>query len=94
MNKLQRNPNVRWRREVDEVCLYIAKSREMKRLNNVGASVWELCDGTLDLIGIINEVAKEFNVDSSEIKDDIKEFVYKLIDLELVIEVKNEKLCK
>ncbi|MTI49647.1 PqqD family protein [Sporosalibacterium faouarense] len=86
MNNLQRNPKIRWRREVDEVCLYIPKNREMKKLNNVGASVWELCDGSLDSKEIIEEVSKEFDVEANEIKSDVEDFINQLIQLDLLKE--------
>jgi hypothetical protein len=47
-------------------------------LDDVGARIWELCDGTLPLGEIIDELCGEFDASEATIRQDALEFVGEL----------------
>ena len=52
--KYLKNPDVVCREELQEEWLFFNPETNQKRVSNVlGAYVWELCDGTRDLAGIV-----------------------------------------
>ncbi|NLF77054.1 MAG: PqqD family peptide modification chaperone [Chloroflexi bacterium] len=59
--KYLKNPDVVCREELQEEWLFFNPETNQKRVSNVlGAYVWELCDGTRDLAGIVAAVCAEF----------------------------------
>jgi hypothetical protein len=59
------------RGDVDSICT----------LNEVGARIWELLDGTRTLEEISSVVTNEYDVASGEAKRDVEEFVSQLEEL-------------
>jgi hypothetical protein len=53
-------------------------------LNEVGAAIWELIDGTTTVEGIVSAVAREFEVDTDQAKADVLEFVTSLAEAGLI----------
>jgi len=47
----------------------------MHQLNFVGGMIWTLCDGSRPLEEIIESLSAEFDVDRSELEEDVREFV-------------------
>jgi hypothetical protein len=47
-------------------------------LNDVGARVWELCDGTCDIDGIAGAIAAEFDAGIEIVRADVAELVGEL----------------
>jgi len=55
-------------------------------LDDVGARVWELCDGTLTVSEVVVTLADEFDAPHDTIRDDILELLGELETEALVIE--------
>jgi Coenzyme PQQ synthesis protein D (PqqD) len=53
-------------------------------LNEVGAAIWELIDGTTSVEGIVAAVAREFEVGNDLAKADVLEFVTSLAEAGLI----------
>jgi hypothetical protein len=53
-------------------------------LNEVGATVWELIDGTATVDAIVLAVAREFEVGPDQAKTDVLEFVTSLAEAGLI----------
>ena len=64
----------------DEAVLVITGKGEVKVLNEVGARVWSLSDGTRSICEIAEVVCSEFKVDSKVAEDDILAFVQQMFD--------------
>jgi len=98
--KLLRNPEVMWRDEpgarekslADEgngdreiPCLTLVHLGNMHQLNLVGAEVWKLCDGSLGIEEIIDEVLSRFDAGREEIAGDVNAFVDDLLEQGLLV---------
>jgi hypothetical protein len=53
-------------------------------LNEVGATIWELIDGTATVDEIVSAVAREFEVGPDQAKTDVLEFVTSLAEAGLI----------
>ena len=53
-------------------------------LNEVGATIWELIDGTTTVDEIVSAVAREFEVGPDQAKTDVLEFVTSLAEAGLI----------
>ena len=53
-------------------------------LNDVGATIWELIDGTTTLDEIVSAVTRGFEVGSDQARADVLEFVTSLADAGLI----------
>lgn len=51
----------------------------MHQLNLVGSKIWQLCDGSRTLEGVIDALAGEFEVDRDELAEDVREFADELL---------------
>lgn len=47
-------------------------------LNGTGAMIWEMCDGSHSLEGIVNTISGRFNVDSERVAQDVRRFFEQL----------------
>lgn len=65
----------------------ILQGSEIYRLNEVGARIYDLCDGNNSKKDIVEKLAKFYDGDRMEIVRDVDEFIKELWDLQ-VIEVK------
>jgi len=52
----------------------------MHQLNLVGGTVWDLCDGSRTLDQIVDEMARDFDVEREILREDVEEFVDGLIE--------------
>ena len=68
-----------------EAVLVLAESGQVQVLNEVGARVWELADGTRSLAQIVDEVVNEFQVGSSEATADVQTFIDQLVADRIII---------
>lgn len=48
------------------------------RLNDVGMAIWDLCDGTVPVYEIVEEVAGRFDVDEEQAQADVVGFMERL----------------
>lgn len=55
-------------------------------LNEVGARIWELCDGQHSISGIAGIICQEFEVEEEEVQRDIRELITDL-EAEKLVEI-------
>lgn len=55
--------------------LIVIDRRWLYRLNEVGARVFELCNGTTPLSGIVASIVREFEIDPDTAQADVERFV-------------------
>ncbi len=73
-------------REVDdEIIILDIPSGQYFGLNDVGALVWSLLDGTTDRDGLIDAVTSAFDVDRDTAAADIDSLLAELVDAGLVV---------
>ena len=61
-----------------EAVLVLPDKGEVKVLNEVGARIWELSDGTRTIAEISEQLAQEFEVDIQKAQDDAVIFLQQL----------------
>ncbi|BBE30078.1 hypothetical protein OSSY52_02190 [Tepiditoga spiralis] len=82
--KFVRNKDIKWRKEVDSILFM--KENELYTLNNVGAFIWELCNGDYTVNEIINIINQEYKIDKNIIKSDVIEFLMNLLNEKIIEE--------
>jgi hypothetical protein len=68
-----------------EAVLLDIESGQYFALNAVGSRIWELCDGTTSIAGIVSVICDEFDVPEDVVTPDT---------LEILHELQNEKLVQ
>jgi len=61
-----------------ETVLYDEQNRQMYVLNDIGAAVWYLCDGTNDTDKIVSVLAERYKAGAESITRDVEEFLESL----------------
>jgi Coenzyme PQQ synthesis protein D (PqqD) len=56
-------------------------------IDEVGASIWELCDGTLPVGEVVSKLSLEFDAPAETIRADVLEFVQDLRRERLLVDV-------
>jgi Coenzyme PQQ synthesis protein D (PqqD) len=79
------NPDVVGRVIGDEAVLVLPLKGQVKVLNEVGARIWLLIDGTRTVAEIIAVIFAEFTVNEADAKRDAMEFFTQLADREIII---------
>ena len=74
-----RNPTVVSQRTGSEVVLVLPVQGKVKVLNEVGARMWELCDGNRHVSQIAAEVCREFAVEPAQAEADAVAFLNELL---------------
>jgi len=72
------NPNVRGRVIENEAVLVLPDRGQVKVLNQVGASIWQLADGTRTVREIAAVICAEYAVEQAEAEADTLAFVAEL----------------
>jgi hypothetical protein len=72
------NPQVRGRVVDDEAVLVLPEQGQVKVLNQVGASIWALADGSRTVREIASALCAEYAVEPSEAEADALAFVAEL----------------
>jgi hypothetical protein len=71
---------------VDGEAVLVDPDRNVVRmLNTVGSRIWELADGTRTVDEIAEALTEEFEVEVSEARQSVVEFVDELADKELLV---------
>ena len=52
----------------------------MHQLNLLGGLIWKLCDGQRGLDEVVENLAREFDVDRQELEQDVAEFIDSLVE--------------
>ena len=85
MGNPQRRQGLAWRKLADEAVIVELKTdRLFHQLNDVGAFIWNLCDGKNSDTDIEALVAEEFEVPSETAKEDVQEFLQSLRTMNLL----------
>lgn len=89
-----RNEQVVSRKIVDELILVpmrkdVADMETLYTLNEVGARVYELIDGSRPLREIVSTIVSEFDVTERKAAADVREFIEQLLEIESIHEVTN-----
>ena len=75
-------------REIDgEAFIVSSKTGGVHLLNPVGTHIWSLLDGNKTLRDVAEAVTEEFDVSAWEAAYDVEEFMRKLADMDLIIEL-------
>jgi pyrroloquinoline quinone biosynthesis protein D len=64
----------------DSGTVILLQSGMMHQLNLVGGLIWQQCGGDKSIADIAGELAREFDVDESEVMEDVVEFVSDLAE--------------
>jgi len=94
--KIARNEEIFYRKEIDSAeelkeffenedvsdrgYVTLIESGNMHQLNYLGGRVWEECDGTRDLNGIVDVLKSEFDIEEESLKSDVEDFIEDLIE--------------
>jgi hypothetical protein len=85
MNNPIRKSNLVFNRLKDEVIILdFSSEKQFHQLNDVGARIWELCDGTNNYQQIEQVLCDEFDIDSNEASRDLRAFIDELQQLQLL----------
>ncbi|MCU1426503.1 MAG: PqqD family protein [Actinomycetia bacterium] len=68
----------------DETVLLDLDSGLYFALNEVGARVWELCDGARSVDEIVDVIAGEYDADGATVRTDVVELLAELVDERLL----------
>ena len=79
-----RNPEVLGRMVDDEAVLVMPQKGQVKVLNEVGGTIWELIDGKRTIGEIAKQLCSQFAVDQDTAQADTLKFLADLIDREIV----------
>ena len=74
------NPAVVGRIVSDEAVIVLPTKGQVKVLNEVGARIWSLIDGTRTVKEIVSIINTEFAVSEEEAMNDTREFLTQLAD--------------
>ncbi|MFQ5963287.1 MAG: PqqD family protein [Candidatus Scalinduaceae bacterium] len=72
----------------DETVLYFMENETVHSLNCSAKAIWEICDGSLNIVEISQILGKRFGCSGTELLPDVKTAVTKLQKLSL-LELKN-----
>ena len=78
------NPNIAGRVVADEAVIVHPEKGKVQVINEVGAVIWELSDGTHTVAEIVSEVCQKFEVDQSTAQADTIEFLADLFEREII----------
>lgn len=67
-----------------EAVLVLTEQSQVKVLNEVGARIWSLIDGTHSLREIARLLSQEYTVDTVQAERDVVDFVSQLVDKQVV----------
>lgn len=85
--RLQRSEGVLFQDESDTLVLLNVNDGMYFTLNEVGARVWKLCDGTQTVATIISVVCQEYDASAAAVEGDVLELLQGLVDEKLLVEI-------
>ena len=71
---------VAYQKLLDEIVLLNLDSGIYYSTNEIGAKIWQLCDGNTDLKGITDKICEEYEVAEVEAEKDVLFYVEDLIN--------------
>lgn len=89
-----RNERVVSRKIVDELILVpirkdVADMETLYTLNEVGARVYELIDGTRPVREIVSAIVTEFQVTEQQAQSDVRDFIDQLLEIDSIRKVED-----
>lgn len=66
---------------------YICKERRVFKVNEVGARVFELCNGKITIEQIAEKISTKFTIDYGKAYDDVSSYINVLLELDIVKKV-------
>lgn len=86
MIKYVRNPVIKSKVIDDEQILLNTETGDYFGLNELGAEIWELVDGQHDLDAMIEHLLDIYDVEKTELTDDVTEFIDALLERSIIFE--------
>lgn len=74
----RRGPDVIWQFMEDGVVLVLPEEGELRVLNEVGTTIWQLIDGQRTLQHIADELVSKYEVSPGEARKDLRAFIDQL----------------
>lgn len=71
----------------DKDKFYILRNRELYNINEIGARIFESCNGKNSIDDIAEKLLKIFDIDEKTLHSDIQKYILQLIQLELIREI-------
>ena len=88
MTKYKRADHLSWRQLGEHTIILDSRvNQEVHHLNEIGAFLWELCDGSHSLDDISQKLISEYDTDLENAQNDIQDFIAKLKTKSLLEEV-------
>ena len=82
--KVERDPNVIWRKIDDSVVIIKEDGTKLVTLNSTAAYIWEKCNGEMDARTIAAEIQEKFKASYEEVYEDVVTSLKKLEDMGLL----------
>jgi hypothetical protein len=82
---INKTPNYVSRFIGQEVVIILPALGEVKVLNEVGARIWELSDGTRTIADLVDHICEEFAVDHQQAEMDAVDFIQKMIERKMLV---------
>ncbi len=82
--KIKRNEDAVWRVIDGDFVLLIPREATLHALTGCGSRVWELMEGETNVSDIVGRICAEYEVEPERARDEITEFIRKLIEMNLV----------
>lgn len=86
-DKIERDPNVIWRKIGDNVVIIREDGTELITLNHTATFIWEKCNGKMNTSAIAAMMQEQFEASLEEIYDDVITALKRLEDMGLLKEV-------
>lgn len=86
MIKYVRNPVIKSKVIDDEQILLNTETGDYFGLNELGAEIWELVDGQHDLDAMIEHLLDVYEVEKTELTDDVTGFIDALLERSIIFE--------
>ena len=84
-SKFIQNTKIIFRKEENGAYLYDPDSGNLKYINRVGTSLYELCDGLHPVEGMIFRIAREYqDVPMDQVEKDVDHFLADLLQMDFV----------
>ena len=75
-------------RAADSLVLLNLEGGQYYSLDEVGARVWELCDGTRTVAELVSIIGREYDAPAETVRADVLELLTELADESLVVEAR------
>lgn len=82
--KIRRSDAAVWRVIDGDVVVLIPEETTLLALTGCGSRVWELMEGETTLADIVDQICAEYEVDPERARNEVTEFIHKLITMNLV----------